>query len=120
MKKRSLNEVLFESIITGDSGQAIMNQEKRGQSDLVNSDVLPRDMGGWSPGQVAAIGIVIGEPVDDLFVNVTLPDGWKKVATDHDMWSKLIDDQGRERAMIFYKAAFYDRKAHIRFNEVNN
>jgi hypothetical protein len=30
------------------------------------------------------------------------------------MHSKLIDDLGRERVSIFYKAAFYDRRADMR------
>lgn len=51
---------------------------------------------------------------DGLFQYVTLPDGWKKVETDHAMWSHLVDDKGRKRASIFYKAAFYDRSAHLR------
>jgi hypothetical protein len=29
------------------------------------------------------------------------------------MWSKLVDQNGSERAAIFYKAAFYDRSAHM-------
>lgn len=41
------------------------------------------------------------------------PPGWKKEPTDHSMWSKLMDDKGRERAAIFYKAAFYDQSAHV-------
>ena len=48
-----------------------------------------------------------------MFQEVILPAGWKKVRTDHSMWSKLVDDKGRERASIFYKAAFYDRSAHM-------
>lgn len=32
------------------------------------------------------------------------------------MWSDLVDDKGRKRAGIFYKAAFYDRSAHIGVN----
>ena len=63
------------------------------------------------------MGIVFGKEVDDLFVEVTLPAGWKKEATDHSMWSKLVDDKGRERASIFYKAAFYDRDAHINITQ---
>ncbi len=42
-----------------------------------------------------------------------LPAGWKKISTDHAMWSNLVDDKGRKRASIFYKAAFYDRSAHL-------
>lgn len=30
------------------------------------------------------------------------------------MWSKLVDDKGRARASIFYKATFYDRRARIK------
>jgi hypothetical protein len=63
-----------------------------------------------------AMGITLGEPVasDPLFRHATLPKGWRKQPTDHAMWSKLVDAQGRERASIFYKAAFYDRSAFIR------
>ena len=52
---------------------------------------------------------------DSLFINVILPDGWKIKSTDHSMWNKLFDNEGRERASIFYKAAFYDRSALINF-----
>jgi hypothetical protein len=89
-------------------------QEARGQQVLVNSDVLPLDIGRnttWE--QLATLGIVRGEQVDDLFVKVALPVGWHKKPTEHSMWSDLIDEQGRVRARIFYKAAFYDRSAHF-------
>ena len=33
------------------------------------------------------------------------------------MWSELKDDKGRTRGGIFYKAAFYDRHAHMRLNQ---
>lgn len=60
-------------------------------------------------------GVKFGEKVkgDEMFQHIELPAGWKKVPTDHSMWSKLVDDKGRERAAIFYKAAFYDRSAHL-------
>ena len=44
---------------------------------------------------------------------VKLPAGWKKQATDHSMWSKLLDESGAVVASIFYKAAFYDRIAEM-------
>ncbi len=56
---------------------------------------------------------MFGDDVDDLFINVVLPDGWQKKPTDHSMWSDLVDERGRKRANIFYKAAFYDRSAHL-------
>jgi hypothetical protein len=49
----------------------------------------------------------------DLFIDAEIPVGWKKVPTDHAMWSNLLDPQGRVRASIFYKAAFYDRAAFM-------
>ncbi len=49
----------------------------------------------------------------EIFVAVEFPPGWSKRPTDHDMWTELIDDKGRVRGSIFYKAAFYDRSAHV-------
>jgi len=62
------------------------------------------------------MGVVFREVLQDdpLFRNVTLPEGWTKKATEHDMHSDLLDEKGRKRGAIFYKAAFYDRKASIR------
>jgi hypothetical protein len=105
--------LLVESIALGDSSQAIMNQEKRGQNGLINNEVLPKRINTGTKEQFEEMGIVFGEEADDLFVYVTLPDGWKKEPTNHSMWSKLIDDKGRERANIFYKAAVYDRCAFM-------
>ena len=101
--------------IFGGDGSGIRAQERKGQGQLVESGVLPsRCMDDRSIYE--KMGIVFGEPVDGdpVFVNVTLPAGWKKQRTDHSMWSDLLDDKGRKRAGIFYKAAFYDRSAHMR------
>lgn len=113
MKKEDEFDVLYEAMITGDGSQAIMNQEARGQTQLVNSEALPIKFNFCQKDQFEAMGIVFGDPIDDLFVNATLPEGWKKERTDHSMWSKIVDDKGRERASIFYKAAFYDRDAFM-------
>lgn len=96
-------------------------QEAAGQADLVRgNDRLPKDFGNWiypvsREALTAATGIRFGADIDDLFVSVGLPDGWSIKATDHSMHSKLLDPSGVERASIFYKAAFYDRKAAITF-----
>jgi hypothetical protein len=100
--------ILFEAMIGGNPSDAIVASEKRGQNNLVNSDVLPKRC---DRAKLEGMGVVFGEDFDDLFVHVTLPDGWQKVATTHDMWSKLLNADGEEIAMIFYKAAFYDRDA---------
>lgn len=102
----------FAEMLGGQAG-AIERQEARGQRELIQSEVLPTE----GLGLVAeTLGVKIGSQVDGdpIFTHVELPKGWKKAATNHSMWSKLIDDRGRERAAIFYKAAFYDRSAHIR------
>ena len=108
---------LGEAVIYG-TGNAIERQEARGQQSFVKSDTLPTDMGrsGYdSKAILVAAGVQFLGPVpnDPLFQYVTLPPGWKKVATDHSMHSKLVDEKGRERAGIYYKAAFYDRSSHI-------
>lgn len=105
---------LAETMCKGGS-EAIEASEARGQKQLVVSDVLPVK---WLHGLMSCLGqagVVFGEVCadDPLFQEVTLPKGWSKKATDHAMWSKLLDDKGRERASIFYKAAFYGRGAHI-------
>jgi len=95
-------------------------QEKRGQYELNKSDQLPFKYGSRNENAIhmyEKIGIkVIGRTNgDDLFVDVILPEGWKKQYTEHAMWNNLLDDKGRIRATYFYKAAFYDRDAFIYF-----
>ena len=107
------DEVMFIRALAEGPSAAILAQEAHGQQALVNSAVLPSRCIGCTREEIAAIGIVFGEDEDDIFVRVVLPSGWKKVPTPHAMWSHLQDDQGRARASIFYKAAFYDRDAHI-------
>ncbi len=57
-----------------------------------------------------ALGFAFGDPAqgDPMFRAATLPPGWTKHASDHDMWSHIDDELGRERVRIFYKAAFMD------------
>ena len=101
--------------IFGGSSNAILAQEAQGQKELVKSDTLPtenleacRKMIEKAGGKIGPI--VVGDP---LFTVVDLPKGWTKRATEHSMGSELLDEKGRVRATIFYKAAFYDRNARI-------
>lgn len=106
----------------GQNPNAIEAQEAEGQVGLVNSLQLPKKCN--SPSGVNAtwqyskmgIKVFTSSKGDDLFMGVKLPDGWKKESTDHSMWSNLLDDKGRVRATLFYKASFYDRDAFINFN----
>lgn len=107
--------------LLGGNPNAIEQQEARGQEELVASQQLPRKCnhphGTNAAEQYAKMGIKVltTSKGDDLFLGVKLPDGWKKQATEHSMWNKLIDNKGRERASFFYKAAFYDRSSFINF-----
>lgn len=110
-------EILAEAMVTGDVGNAIINQEKRGQMDVVNREILPRDLRIYDDARTPeelyqALGIEVLGDADDLFFNVKLPDGWHKKGTEHQMHSDVLDSKGRGRIHIFYKAAFYDRAAH--------
>lgn len=106
-------------LVTAASPDGIMAQERRGQQELVTSDVLPRDTRG-SDAAFLALGFTFGEPVDDLFRNATLPAGWRRKGSEHAMWSYLVDARGIRRVAIFYKAAFYDRSAHMDLVNVGN
>jgi hypothetical protein len=92
---------------------AIERQERDGQRQLVNSDRLPAKCGDHAPW--LALGFTFGDPdpADPLFMSATLPPGWQRQATEHAMGSVIVDTLGRERVSIFYKAAFYDRKADM-------
>lgn len=101
------------ALIAASTPGGIEAQEARGQREFVRSETLPRKFNRCSQADFEALGFVFGEPVDELFIACMFPEGWTKQPTDHSMWSELLDAQGRVRAMIFYKAAFYDRDAHI-------
>jgi hypothetical protein len=79
---------------------------------LRNSDTLPTNFQGREALEAAGVKFGAAVKGDPMFTYVELPAGWKKRSTGHAMWSDLVDDKGRKRASIFYKAAFYDRSAH--------
>ncbi|RIK51857.1 hypothetical protein DCC61_01390 [Candidatus Microgenomates bacterium] len=107
---------LFARALGAKSGSdAILRQEADGQRSFVGSDTLPTEMSADDRTALEAAGVVFGEvvPGDDLFQYVQLPAGWTKRSTSHSMHNDLLDEKGRKRAGIFYKAAFYDRNAHL-------
>jgi hypothetical protein len=114
-------ELMMLDAAMGGGSSAILHQEARGQAELTASQVLPTK--GLHEESIAKMldyfafkvkGYATGHNGEDqLFTEVVFPEGWSIVASDHSMWSYLVDPQGRKRASIFYKAAFYDRDAHI-------
>jgi hypothetical protein len=109
--------VLLDGMSGGNGSAAIEAMEERGQTELVNSDRLPVDSGNNDEAFIA-VGFTFGtvDPDDRLFRPATLPAGWKREGSDHAMWSYLVDQHGRRRVGVFYKAAFYDRSAHMYLN----
>lgn len=107
----------------GNMSSYIEGMERDGQQQLLNSDVLPAAAGwhceegtsrsGWDT--LKEWGFQLGEPVegDPLFVHATLPEGWSRKGSEHAMHSTIVDDRGVERVSVFYKAAFYDRRASL-------
>lgn len=112
---------LASALITGGNDAFIGDQEKSGKQQLLNSDRLPSEM---DEGRAAfeAVGFTFGapDPADPLFLPATLPTSWTRQAGDHDMWSYVIDEQGRRRVAVFYKAVFYDRTAFMRLATVTS
>lgn len=98
------------------SPSAIVASEKAGQAQFVASATLPVDMRGVTIAELESLGFTFGDE-SGLFVAATLPPGWSKKGGTHDMWSYIHDDQGKERASVFYKAAWYDQSATLYWKE---
>lgn len=111
--KKTMEQNFLAALALGGPGSIEMS-ERHGQAELVQSTLLPVDMHG-EKAAFEKVGFKFGDVVKDdpLFIETTMPAGWKKERTDHAMWSKIVDEKGNERAMVFYKAAFYDRSAHM-------
>ena len=115
------DRVLVDGIVADDVGVAIVAQEHRGQVRLVESSLIPTDLrydgqgGELTEERLVELGFKLEPTVQDdsLFREVDLPEGWTRAGTDHDLWSKILDETGTERMSIFYKAAYYDRDAFM-------
>ena len=94
--------------------EGVYAQERQGQAQVLASTTLPTDTRGRD-AEFEALGFTFGAPAagDPLFREATLPEGWSRKGTDHSMHSVIVDERGIDRVGIFYKAAFYDRKASL-------
>lgn len=113
--KRGSEHHLLGAMGAGGSSNYITGMEAAGQSELVNSASLPAKVSDADRAMMESWGFVFAAPFadDPLFMAATLPEGWKKEGSDHDMWSYVVDAKGRKRVAVFYKAAFYDRRADM-------
>lgn len=112
--------LLADMMGAGGPSDAIERMEAQGQREMVNSTALPTRLNSGTEADLIALGFTFGDKVqgDPLFRQATLPDGWKREGSDHAMWSYIVDELGRRRVSIFYKAAFYDRDAFLNVNTV--
>ncbi|WP_339193961.1 hypothetical protein MKY95_19360 [Paenibacillus sp. FSL P4-0176] len=127
--KRDELELFMGAMLGEGQSSTIERQEKRGQTELTNASRLPCKYNGNLHEQgtyierLREMGIETVQDYNeqyskgDLFFDVKLPDGWNIKPSEHHMWSYLTDNKNNERASIFYKAAFYDRDAFLRFND---
>jgi hypothetical protein len=101
-------------LLVGMEPGGIEAQERQGQAQMLASTTLPTEA---RPDDAAfeALGFTFGDPVpgDPLFRQATLPEGWVREGTEHAMHSVIKDERGIARVNVFYKAAFYDRKADM-------
>jgi hypothetical protein len=105
------------NMIAASSPNGIEEQEKNGQSRFAANSTLPRKMNNAQP-LLEQLGFVFGDVADELFVNVQMPEGWSKRAQEGtSYWTDLLDERGRVRGAIFYKAAFYDKDAFFRLHQ---
>lgn len=116
---KSKEQKMKETLLCGLAGfNNIESQEAEGQKEFCQESLMPKKNNSYGIQddiltQYKKLGIEIIGDHDELFYKVKLPKGWKRIPTEHSMWNKLIDEQGRQRALIFYKAAFYDERSHF-------
>lgn len=112
----SPGEDVLRANLLMESDRTIEKMEARGAQEVVaQRRRLPTD--GLDKKQAEAVGIEVHDvdTNDPIWTHVTLPEGWKIERTDHSMHTKLVDEKGRKRGGIFYKAAYYDRSANMHF-----
>ncbi|WP_214327878.1 hypothetical protein [Nonomuraea sediminis] len=91
--------------------------ERAGQLQLLASDVIPTRLVGCDEQLLAGLGFELGDQVadDPLFRYATLPNGWRWRAAEDARGSYLVDERGRDRFSVWYKAAPYDRSASVAY-----
>ena len=104
---------LVDHALLGTS-DAIEISERQGGAEMVAATrTVPTD----GAELLEQFGFQLGEIVadDPIFREVTAPAGWRREPGEnpYGYWSYLVDPAGNRRVAIFYKAAFYDRSAHL-------
>ena len=117
MKKTAIDPrglgLLIDIMLGKSPSLSIERQEAEGQRRLIATEQLPRELHGCHRWELEQLGFKFGREISELFIEAQLPAGWNKMATSHSMHSDILDEKGRRRAAIFYKAAFYDERADM-------
>lgn len=91
--------------------------ESEGQNTTITNFLLAKEMIP-SKEEWEKLGFIFTEiPEDNILINAILPNGWKIKATEHSMWNDIIDENDKIRGKMFYKASFYDRRAHMNLEQ---
>ncbi|MFC1598513.1 hypothetical protein ACFL2U_00675 [Patescibacteria group bacterium] len=113
-KQVDLWGLLAEGLELKNAQLAMVNAERRKQEEMVGKSLLPSRTDPGEKEFLTKFGVKFLDLMDDKgFQRVELPQGWKKVASGHQWLSMLVDNQGRERARIFYKHTYYDLMASL-------
>ena len=112
----SINELSkMSALIRGIKGEdnIVENMEKEGQQHVISNTMMARKM--WpSKEHFEQLGFIFEDiPGDDVLCYATLPDGWSMKETDNAMCTNIIDENRVIRGSLIYKAAVYDRRAHM-------
>ena len=108
-----------ENFVVATLPGGIEAQEARGQETFAAGDSLPIEMRGTTLDDLTSLGFVFGAAIDELFVECRVPEFWTKRPTEHPLHTEILDAAGKVRGSVFYKAAYYDRRADLRwFNDV--
>ena len=105
----------YEAMARAFSGenQVIEHMEEEGQYEAITNVLMARKM---EPPREEweKLGFSFKDlESDNVLCQAELPEGWILAPTDHSMWNRIYDDKDRVRGSMFYKAAFYDRSAHM-------
>jgi hypothetical protein len=75
------------------------------QHPFTISATLPTDLRHDTREVLERAGVVFGDsaPGEPLLTQVTLPEGWRVVSTNRPTWFLLVDEKGRQRALVIYE-----------------
>ena len=87
--------------------------ERSAQDVAVSTTLMAKDM---NPGREVweSLGFEFADiEGDDVLCRAKLPEGWTMNATDSQYWTEIRDENGMVRGKMFFKGAYYDRKARM-------